>query len=178
MMLQSPPKLDLRQLDLKGGERTERFVRFEPEPVFLGGLEYRAGLRDDGAQVLVERLTGGYLVTVSLAGTVYGPCQRCLQEVALPVEAQQQEFVPTHPEQWEKEEISPFINDLVVDVPGLAREALVLALPEKLLCRPDCPGLCPHCGLARGDGSCDCEEDVSDPRWEKLRHLSLGEGET
>jgi uncharacterized protein len=96
----------------------------------------------------------------------------------LPVEAQQQEFVPTHPEQWDPEEISPFITDSVLDVPALAREALVLALPEKLLCRADCPGLCPQCGLARGDGSCDCEAEDLDPRWEKLRDLSLGEGQT
>lgn len=175
-MLYVPPKFDLRELNLKGGERAERFVRFEPEPILLGGQEYQVGLKDDGALLTVERLTGGFLVTLSVAGTVFGACYRCLQEIAQPVEAKQQEFVPTHPEQWDSEELSPFIEEFVVDVPSLAREALVLALPDKLLCRHDCPGLCPHCGVLRGDGSCDCETEVTDPRWEKLRGLSASGG--
>jgi uncharacterized protein len=174
-MLYSPSKLDLRHLDLKGGERTERFVRFEAHPVHLGGHDYQLTLENDGAVVKIERLTGGFLVTVSVKGMVYGDCQRCLSEVALPVDAKQQEFVPTHPEQWDRGEISPFITDLVVDVPGLAREAIVLALPDKLLCRDDCPGLCPHCGRVRGDGSCDCDEEREDPRWEKLKGLKLSD---
>jgi uncharacterized protein len=89
------------------------------------------------------------------------------------VQARQQEFVPSRRDDWDADEVSPFISDLVVDVPSLAREAIVLALPEKLLCRDDCPGLCPHCGVERGDGSCDCEEETSDPRWDKLKGLRL-----
>ncbi|MDR2525832.1 MAG: DUF177 domain-containing protein [Oscillospiraceae bacterium] len=35
-------------------------------------------------------------------------------------------------------------------------ESLVLAMPPQLLCRPDCRGLCPHCGQNRNEGICDC----------------------
>jgi uncharacterized protein len=180
-MLYSPPRIDLRELNLKGGERTERFVRFETEPIQLGGQRYQVSLNDEGALLEVERLTGGFLVTVSLEGMVFGACQRCLRELALPVSAREQEFVPSRPEEWAPQDLSPFIEDLVVDAPALAREALILALPDKLLCRPDCPGLCPACGTLKGDGSCDCDEPSEYPRWVKLRHLQVrgaSEGES
>ena len=103
-------------------------------------------LDDKGVHVTVDRITGGFLVTVGLRATVYGACHRCLCEVVVAIETEQQEFVPTHPEKWDEADLSPFIEDFVVDIAGLAREALVLALPAKILCREECPGLCPQCG--------------------------------
>ena len=93
-------------------------------------------------------------------------------QVALAVEAEQEEFVPQDPSEWEAEDLSPFVDDLVVDVSGIAREALVLALPLKVLCRDECPGLCPRCGLDLNEGRCDCATEPIDLRWEKLRGLS------
>ncbi len=43
---------------------------------------------------------------------------------------------------------------------------------QTLLCRPDCAGLCPHCGTNLNDGACDCEEDRTDPRWDALREVA------
>ena len=81
----------------------------------------------DGVHVAVDRVAGGYLVNVDLDAKVYGPCARCLGEAVLEVHAEQQEFAPTAKDGWEETETSEFIEDLVVDVDGLAREALVLA---------------------------------------------------
>ena len=64
-------------------------------------------------------------------------------------------------------------KDLVVDVAGLAREALILGLPAQILCREDCPGLCPTCGQDLHSGTCSCQAVPSDPRWERLKDLRL-----
>ena len=53
-----------------------------------------------------------------------------------------------------------------------ARDAVAEAVPATLLCRADCAGLCPHCGTNLNEGSCDCEEDTSDPRWDALREVA------
>ena len=86
--------------------------------------------------------------------------------------------MPTHPEEWDEADLSPFIEDFVADIAALAREAIVLALPGQILCREECPGLCPQCGGALdGDDRCSCEASPLDPRWEALRRLKGGEGE-
>lgn len=58
-------------------------------------------------------------------------------------------------------------NELVLD--GAIREALILEVPVVMLCRPDCKGLCPHCGKDLNEGACSCSVSSGDPRWEVLR---------
>jgi uncharacterized protein len=43
--------------------------------------------------------------------------------------------------------------------------------PMQALCRPDCGGLCPHCGGNRNLGECQCDQEPSDPRWALLQAL-------
>jgi uncharacterized protein len=58
-----------------------------------------------------------------------------------------------------------------IDVSGPVREALILALPLKPLCRDNCGGLCPICGINRNEQDCDCSVDEPDSRWDGLRDL-------
>lgn len=164
-------RLDLRELSLKGGQRAERSFEVDLDSVELGGQTYQVVPKPEGVVVRVDRAAGGFLVTVRVAATVYGSCMRCLKEVVLDIEAEQQEFAPTTQDRWEEADVSPYIDDLVVDVPALAREALVLALPVKILCRPECEGLCPICGEDRNVVGCKCEVRSVDPRLEKLREF-------
>jgi uncharacterized protein len=170
--------LSLHDLGHKGGDTAEREIDVDLAPLRLGGLDYTVVLRDAGAHVTVERITGGYLLTVAERATVYGPCYRCLREVVVPIDAEQQEFAPIHPEKWDEADLSPFIEDFVADIAALAREAVVLALPGQILCREECPGICPQCGgsLEIAD-RCSCEAPVLDPRWEALRGLGAGGGD-
>jgi uncharacterized protein len=60
-----------------------------------------------------------------------------------------------------------------LDVAAWAHDALVLALPAQLLCRPDCRGLCPVCGapLNDADPADHRHAAAGDPRWAKLSEL-------
>lgn len=58
-----------------------------------------------------------------------------------------------------------------VDITGPIREALILALPLKPLCREDCRGLCPVCGTNRNEHECECKVEKTDSRWDGLRDL-------
>jgi uncharacterized protein len=166
--------VDIRESALRPGERDERVFDLEFAPIQLGGQSYQAVLQGDGVVLTVERVSGGYLVSVAVRASVYGPCFRCLKEGRFEASADEQEFVPTNPGDVGESERSPFIDGFFVDVPGFAREALILSLPGKILCREDCPGLCPSCGKDLGEGPCECDLAV-DVRWEKLRDLKLPE---
>jgi uncharacterized protein len=164
--------LSLADLSLRGGDRYERIYMLEFEPVSLGGAEYPV-LVPDGVHIAVDRITGGYLVNVDLDAKVYGPCARCLGEAVLEVHAEQQEFAPTAKDGWEETETSVFIDSLVVDVDGLAREALVLSLPAQVVCDADCKGLCAVCGKDLNKGVCGCAAERTDERWNRLKDLKL-----
>jgi len=69
----------------------------------------------------------------------------------------------------EIEVISPDMN--IIDLSGDVREALLLAIPLKNLCREDCAGLCARCGRNLKTGHCDCAAAPPDSRWEALARL-------
>lgn len=54
----------------------------------------------------------------------------------------------------------------------VVREQVLLSLPDRLLCKPDCKGLCPHCGQNLNEAGCNCESQKVDPRWNALKDLA------
>ena len=105
--------------------------------------------------------------SISVTGTVRAVltahCARCLKEVSLPLKADIDEvFVreanPDDPDQR-------LMDGHEIDMTGPAREALLLEMPMRLLCRKDCKGLCPTCGANLNDKPCDCPkgEPVANP---------------
>jgi len=123
--------VDLRQFPLKPGDRSERAYGLQVAPLSLGGQLYEVLLSEEGVVLGVERVAGGFLVAVTLTATLHGPCVRCLREVRVQASASEEEFAPTRGGDYEETEISPFIQDLVVDVAGLTREALILGCPPR-----------------------------------------------
>jgi uncharacterized protein len=85
------------------------------------------------------------IVTGALSASARFSCSRCLEEVAAPVS------VPRF--RTEIEVINP---EGTIDLTDAVREDIILALPYKTLCSPDCRGLCPHCGHNLNHGPCSC----------------------
>jgi uncharacterized protein len=66
---------------------------------------------------------------------------------------------------------SPYVQDGVLDVAQWARDAYALTLPNQVVCRVDCAGLCPECGANLNEELGHAHESAPDPRWAKLREL-------
>jgi len=64
-----------------------------------------------------------------------------------------------------------YLEEEVLETDPILIEQLQLNVPMKPLCRPDCQGLCPLCGIDRNVGSCACAEPTADPRWAALAAL-------
>lgn len=62
-------------------------------------------------------------------------------------------------------------SDRELDLSRAVREEVFLAIEPYVVCSPECKGLCPGCGTNLNDGSCTCERNELDPRWEALRKL-------
>ena len=61
------------------------------------------------------------------------------------------------------------LEDETIDLRELAREQILLNLPERVFCSEDCKGLCEKCGANRNLINCNCEEKEIDPRWAALK---------
>jgi uncharacterized protein len=85
----------------------------------------------------------------------------------LPIHAR--EYQDENPE--DEEMATEYVEGNMLDVSGWARDAIALALPEKILCRPDCAGLCGQCGKNLNDEPHEHEEEHGDPRWAALDAL-------
>lgn len=126
----------------------------------------------------VSRLSGrGYTFRLSFAAVVHGPCMRCLKDAVRRVEVEAREVETGAAEEAagvEEDLVSPYVEDDVLALAAWARDALVLSLPSKILCREDCPGLCPVCAADLSEVSADHHHDAEpDSRWAALRELRL-----
>lgn len=75
---------------------------------------------------------------------------------------------------WEKADVRMFpANAQFLNVFQDAIDALLLAVPTKILCSENCAGLCPKCGKNLNEGPCSCSDESIDPRWDALKNLKL-----
>jgi len=108
-------------------------------------------------------------------------CSRCLEPVEVELAGKFESlYVPdTGPYasrmgrrdfEWGDQRVS-FYSESTIDLTDELRQCLLLELPLKPLCRPDCAGLCPQCGQNLNAGPCGCKPDAGDDTWAALRKL-------
>jgi DUF177 domain-containing protein len=98
---------------------------------------------------------------------------RCLDGAAVETEIDAREVDRADTE--DEELRSPYVVEDRLDLGRWAHDAAVLAIPTRVLCRPDCAGLCPTCGESLNDADPgDHDHNIGgDPRWSKLNELKL-----
>ena len=107
----------------------------------------------------------------SLETRMSGECRRCLAAVAVPIGARIDALFSKDPDALEDPSSYPLAADATeIDRRGALREELLLAVPQWVVCRDDCSGLCPRCGKDLNTGPCGCPPDVPQ-RWAGLAAL-------
>ncbi len=164
--------LDLATLRLAPGDVRRVQVPLDIEPLQFGGQTYTVEPPEAGAAVELQATTDGLYLKLRFAAAVVGPCYRCLEPARIRVKVNASEYQARGADATVDELACEYLEDDQLDVDGWARDALVLALPGKILCRSDCAGLCPHCGVRLEPGADhDCAPAEPDPRWDALRKL-------
>lgn len=118
------------------------------------------------------RNTAGVLVmSGSIKTCLHGVCDRCAaefsREVEYPIQAVLVEELAN--EENEDEWVFPLEGESA-NLQDIVRTVFVLNMESKLLCKPDCKGLCCQCGKNLNDGLCSCQKEL-DPRFAALRQL-------
>jgi uncharacterized protein len=162
--------MDLAALHLRPGEGRRIELEVDVDDIAFGGQRYALSPRRVPVIVDVSRMAGeGFALRLRTSSTLGGPCMRCLDEASLQIEVDAREV--NQPGGGE-ELTSPYVEDDELDVAAWTRDAFVLALPQQVLCRPECAGLCPVCGENLNDaGPEHHHESERDPRWDKLSEI-------
>ena len=133
------------------------------------------GIRE-GAEIelklRLEAVMEGVLVSGTVSGVAVGECIRCLEEVRLPLQASIAELF-TYPENRvseDEDEDVRLVEEDLINLEPVLRDAVVLALPFQPVCREDCPGLCSECGALLADDP-GHQHEIADPRWAALQGI-------
>ncbi|MCY1021824.1 YceD family protein [Pyxidicoccus sp. MSG2] len=162
------------------------------------------GFRAAGPSTLkasLRKVSGGVLLEGQFTATVTSQCKRCLGDVEMKVPVSftlnlvpkalvhGDDYLKDDESLMEKKERSQgetggsfelddadqeVFDGKVIDLDPIVREQLILALPLTTVCREDCKGLCPQCGINRNDATCSCETKPVDPRLAPLKNIKLG----
>jgi uncharacterized protein len=163
---------DLGRLRLSSGEGRRLELAVSLGRFHFGAQEYAVGPVLVPVVVDVSKMTGGGLaLRLRFSAALAGPCMRCLGSAAPCFDVDVREV--NQPGGGEELQ-SPYLDDAdVLDLAAWARDAYVLALPQQLVCRADCAGLCPECGADLNADPDHAHERPPDPRWAALRELKL-----
>jgi uncharacterized protein len=171
--------LDTRELGRRPGSQRE-VSRKVPAPADLG-IEVLGVAEGSPVEVdlRLEAVMEGVLVTGTATAAIVGECARCLEPISDELEVRFQElFVYDDHDVDPDEELEvSMLEDDLVDLEPLLRDAVVLALPFQPLCQDDCPGLCTDCGARLADDPDHRHDEPVDPRWAALAQLAEPEQE-
>ena len=141
----------------------------------LSGMEL-GGVKPFCAPVRVRAELKGSPGSVELRGkacyAMTMPCDRCFE---MTTQEREMPFfhVLVRELSDEEDEDGQFVlvPDESLDLEQLLTEDILLDVPSKFLCSPDCKGLCPVCGKNLNQGDCGCKQDTVDPRLAILKSL-------
>lgn len=176
----SPMTVDIARLGRRPGAMFELHDTVH-SPARIG-LELIA--IDQGAlldlDLRVESVSEGVLVTGTVAAPTVGECARCLSPVRGRVQVALTELF-AYPdsatdETTEEDEVGRVVDE-TIDLEQPIIDAVGLELPFSPVCRPDCPGLCPQCGVPLASEPGHRHEQI-DPRWAKLVEMLGPESDT
>jgi len=167
-MVSNIPKMEMNLAEMEGGTSID----------FHGGFKHE--LQELKCDVRVEAfltvMEGSYLIEAQIGCLINGACDRCLKQVQERVDGNMEILLRRGgaEEGMEGEETLPAVSpeeEVCYDIFPRVLQYLLLEIPQKILCSPECSGLCPVCGADLNEGECGCGTEEIDPRWAPLKKL-------
>lgn len=175
--------IKIKDLELRKIEFAESFA---PGVIDLGeDIEQKGDLRSSGRAELVEetREAGQVVKDIRVVGSFIAEfgvrCARCLEPLSNSLaESFDLLYRPQGIDARDEDaSIGPSETEIGyyqgegLHLEEVLKEQILLALPAKQICSPECKGLCPHCGCNLNLETCHCAVTIADPRWGALEEI-------
>jgi uncharacterized protein len=147
-------------------------------------VRFDLGFQDLGNDLSVESISGkltflrtdeGILGYGALAVDIETECARCAESVRNTVEIELEEYFGPVADISPGDQVSPIDVNGYINLHPILRDLVIVCTPMQILCRTDCKGLCPRCGIDLNQGQCECELGDVDPRLAVLKMINFGE---
>lgn len=117
----------------------------------------------------VRNIAGMLRLQLEVGTTLACVCDRCGTAFDKPFHLTLEYLLAEELEDEENDDIL-LLDNGTIDLAELVREAFILNMDTKTLCREDCKGLCPGCGANLNYEACRCKKEI-DPRLAALAKL-------
>ena len=151
--------LNLRDIFIGGPPILINYAMSLAELDFAGEHPFAEPVRVTGR---VENRAGVVSLQASAQTALHTRCDRCLASIVRPMRVDFSNILVTETQGDDSDELL-VCAEQTLDLDALTRANMVLNLPMKELCRPDCKGLCPRCGKDLNDGPCGCVPETHSP---------------
>lgn len=187
---QSPWAIPVAQVGSRESESLE-IDRDFPAPSGIGDKFY--GVKESSpihVQARFDSITDGLLFTATASARMVGECGRCLTPIDRETTIQLTSFMPFETPEARKQkpgeeeeviytddeddttDVTPLIgNGNFATIETLLRDGFAQAIPVTPLCKPDCLGLCPQCGMNLNEHPDHVHEQATDIRFSALADL-------
>jgi uncharacterized protein len=125
---------------------------------------------------LVERSGNFYLANGRVTTGINLQCSRCLKNIYYPLSVEFKVNIANlrFKEELPQDEDVLLVEHDEVELKPYIEELIFSEIPFVPLCSPECQGICPKCGINKNNAQCNCSQQNTDPRWDKLKDLELG----
>lgn len=156
----------------EGKDRRESLI-YEPDCFVYMGNKYKIREKSPVDMTFSNIGNGKVLIVGNMKLVLDIPCDRCLQMVEVPLEIkfEQEVFSPDAQEQMEDQTEQDFMVGYELDIEAFVNGEILINMPVKVLCRPDCKGICKQCGHNLNEGECGCDTFVPDPRMAAIKDI-------
>ena len=163
-------------LDLRFSQEGKKFLELLPDKEKID-----FSLHGVAVACFAKKVRSTVSLQVKLDTVVDSNCSRCLEPVAYPIKTAFACILIPEGRGIDEEDLSTSDEDLnvsyyredLIDLDALVLEQLVLQIPIKPLCKEDCKGLCPRCGMSLNAAACGCGTDVFDHRFAALKRFKV-----
>jgi uncharacterized protein len=151
-----------------------KIVPIEVDFFNINGNNYPISQRDDVVIRLTNLGNRKVLVEAKANLALAVPCDRCLEDVKIPIEVEMTKeinFSMSQEQRAENLDETSYVTGYCLDIDKLIYEEVLIGFPMKVLCSEDCKGICKVCGTNLNQGECGCDRAELDPRMSAIRDI-------
>lgn len=165
--------INLTDVFTSEGKSAEKSIAYEPDSFSYMGNKYRIREKSPVDMMFSNIGNGRILMKGSMRLVLEIPCDRCLQTVEEPLQLvfEQELFSPEAAEQMQEQDQQEFMFGYELNVEAFVNNEILINMPAKVLCKPDCKGICRQCGQDLNMGTCGCDTFIPDPRMAAIKDI-------
>ena len=164
--------LNLTEVLTAEGRTETKQVDFTPSVLEYGGQHYTITEKSPVTLTIANQGKGRAWLTGEMKLTALLSCDRCLKDVSYPCSLEFScRVISPELEAAVSEDEDECLRGYQVDVDDLVYNEISVNWPMKILCRPDCKGICKVCGKDLNEGACECDTFIPDPRLAVIKDI-------